>query len=90
MLKLLVLVLVVGAAAFAVVRVGALESAGLLGGCTDVVAPQDDTGSWKACRPGTLAGAPDLSKKPCTRERSEGELVFWRCPAPLEANLTRQ
>jgi hypothetical protein len=55
------------------------RAAGLTGSC--VVARQEsDGGQLVACRPGTLEGSPDLSRRSCVAAGSTGTYAYWRCP----------
>lgn len=67
-----------------------LERAGLIGSCRVVGSPAGDTGEWRACRSGKLAGRPDLSVHSCESKTLQGDTEYWRCPAPLAANRAAQ
>jgi hypothetical protein len=67
-----------------------LERSGILGSCNAVAPPAGLDGDWHACKKGKLSGAPDLSLKSCTNAGSVGLVAYWRCPAPLDANVARQ
>ena len=63
-----------------------LRKAGLTGGCTVLAAPAGDTGSWEACTPGKLQGAPDLTRQSCTSVKVVGKTEYWHCPAAIESS----
>ena len=67
-----------------------LERSGFLGYCSAVAPPVGQDGDWHACKKGKLSGAPDLSLKSCTNAGYVGKVAYWRCPAPLDANVARQ
>jgi hypothetical protein len=67
-----------------------LERSGLLGYCNAVAPPVGQDGAWHACKKGKLSGAPDLSLKSCTEAGFVGKVAYWRCPAPIDANVARQ
>jgi hypothetical protein len=67
-----------------------LERYGVLGSCSTVAPPAEQDGYWHACKNGKLSGAPDLSLKSCTKAGYVGVVAYWRCPAPLDANVARQ
>jgi hypothetical protein len=60
-----------------------LRRAGLSGSCTAIATPRGQTGEWQRCKPGRLAGAPDLSRHGCTVAATQGNVQFWRCPAQI-------
>ena len=61
-----------------------LHQAGLTGGCRAVAAPAGQTGHWQACDPGSLQGAPDLTRQGCKSVGLVGKTEYWRCPAPIQ------
>jgi hypothetical protein len=61
-----------------------LQNAGLTGYCAGIATPSGQSGYWFECRPGSLTGAPELSRSSCVRASRLGEVERWRCPAPLE------
>jgi hypothetical protein len=67
-----------------------LERSGILGSCSAVSPPAGQDGDWRACLDGKLSGAPDLSSKSCTNAGYVGTVAYWRCPAPIDANVVRQ
>ncbi|MDQ5822203.1 MAG: hypothetical protein M3540_12250 [Actinomycetota bacterium] len=67
-----------------------LQRAGLLGSCDAVAPPSGQDGDWHACKDGKLSGAQDLSLKSCTKAGYVGVVAYWRCPAPIDANIVRQ
>jgi hypothetical protein len=66
------------------VKDGALNRAGLTGSCK-VVQTAADGSQWAACSSGKLAGRPDLTKRSCTKWGVRGTVVYWHCPAPVQA-----
>ena len=66
-----------------------LQRTGLVHSCRSVVAPAGDTADWRACEPGKLAGAPDLTRESCTRGAVVGKIEYWRCPAPAAPTVIR-
>ena len=84
--------------AFAVVVVGVmvgirnghvLQRLDLSGSCSVVVTPRGQSGEWRACRAGRLAGQPDLTRDSCTQQATNGPLVYWRCPTSIESRPLR-
>lgn len=65
-----------------------LRNAGLIGSC-DPIQTTTDGSQWEVCRPGKLEGQPDLSKKSCTRQGTNGDLEYWRCPAAVGGSPVR-
>jgi hypothetical protein len=65
-----------------------LQRAGLVGYCNTVAAPTGQDGDWRACRPGKLAGRPDLSLDSCTQQGVVGRIEYWRCPAAVGSGVT--
>lgn len=59
--------------------------AGLVGSCSEILAPPGEDGAWQACRPGRLEGRPDLSRHACASHGLVGDLEVWRCPARVAA-----
>ena len=49
-----------------------------------VAAPAGQTGHWQACDPGSLQGAPDLTRQGCKSVGLVGKTEYWRCPAPIQ------
>ncbi len=66
-----------------------LQRMKLTGSCDVVATPKDQTGEWRECRAGRLAGQPDLTRNSCTQQATSGELVFWRCPTSIESSPLR-
>jgi hypothetical protein len=62
-----------------------MRKAGLTGGCRVVAVQAADTGSWQACTPGKLQGAPDLTRQSCTSVKTVGKTEYWHCPAGIES-----
>jgi hypothetical protein len=62
-----------------------MRKAGLTGGCTVLAAQAGDAGTWQACTPGKLQGAPDLTRQSCTSVKKVGKTEYWHCPAGLES-----
>jgi hypothetical protein len=84
-LKPIVAVAVCILAAMLVIKDGRLlRDAGLTGSCK-VVAALADGSQVEQCRPGKLAGRPDLTRQGCTSVALKGKLEFWRCPAALQS-----
>jgi hypothetical protein len=63
-----------------------LRKAGMTGGCTVLTAPAGDSGSWAACTPGKLQGAPDLTRQSCTSVKVVGKTEYWHCPAGIQSS----
>jgi hypothetical protein len=63
-----------------------MRKAGLTGGCTVLAVQAADTGSWQACTPGKLQGAPDLTRQSCTSVKKVGKTEYWHCPAGIESS----
>ena len=61
-----------------------LQNAGLTGYCTSIATPSGQSGHWYECRPGSLTGTPELSRRSCVHASRRGEVERWRCPTPLE------
>ncbi len=66
-----------------------LQRLELTGSCSVVPTPRGQSGEWRACHPGRLAGQPDLSRDSCTQQGSAGEAVYWRCPASIAGSPLR-
>ena len=62
-----------------------MHKAGLTGGCTVLTTPAGDAGSWQACTPGKLQGAPDLTRQSCTSVNVVGKTEYWHCPAGIQS-----
>jgi hypothetical protein len=65
-----------------------LERTHLVGACNAIVTPHGETGAWQACRPGRLAGRPDLSQHACLRRGLVADVELWRCPARVASART--
>lgn len=63
----------------------ALRDTGLIASCTAVTAPYGQAGTWEACRPGRLAGRPNLKRQSCESVGMAADVEYWRCPAPVES-----
>ena len=61
-----------------------LREVGITGGCRAVAPPSGESGSWLACDPGRLQGAPDLTRQGCKSETHVGRTEYWRCPAGIQ------
>src|SRR6266498_3203527 len=61
-----------------------LRKAGLTGGCTALTTPAGDTGSWAACTPGKLQGAPDLTRQGCPLMEGGGKTQYRPWPGRLQ------
>jgi hypothetical protein len=66
-----------------------LQRLELTGSCSVIATPQGQSGEWRACHAGRLAGQPDLSRNSCTRQGTAGAVVFWRCPTSIESSPLR-
>lgn len=66
-----------------------LQRMDLTGSCTAVATPSGQSGSWRACHAGRLAGQPDLSRDSCTQQSVAGEVVYWRCPTSVASSPLR-
>ena len=66
-----------------------LQRLDLTGSCSVVATPNGQTGEWRACRAGRLAGQPDLSRDSCTQQAANAELVYWRCPTSIASSPLR-
>jgi hypothetical protein len=64
----------------------ALRQMGLKGACHAVTAPAGEDGTWAACDPGRLEGAPDLSRHGCKSVTLVGKREYWRCPAGIKSS----
>ncbi len=85
MVRPLLVVAVLAAAAMVGLRYGWVRVSGLSGTCTEVA--QDAGGTvLEACGRGRLAGWPGLESHGCTFVRESGQWQYWHCPAPLEAS----
>jgi hypothetical protein len=62
-----------------------MRKAGLNGGCTVIVTKSEEPGTWQACTPGKLQGAPDLSRQSCSSVKKVGKTEYWHCPASIES-----
>jgi hypothetical protein len=62
-----------------------MRKAGLTGGCEVIANVAGDGGTWQACTPGKLQGAPDLTRQSCTSVKKIGKIEYWRCPAGIES-----
>lgn len=79
--------ILVGAVLIVVVMVAikdgrVLRATGMRGICHAVTAPRGEDGSWQACDPGKLEGAPDLSRQGCKSSASrwqDGVLAVPGC-----------
>ena len=59
-----------------------LRDTGLTGVCSTTQTLTDGT-QLEACRPGKLAGRPDLSRQGCTMAGVTATYQYWRCPASV-------
>jgi hypothetical protein len=85
MVKSIVFIAVLIAAAMIAVKNGRiLRAAGMIGHCA-VVQTSSDGQQWEACSSGKLEGAPDLSRNGCTSAGLYAGQTYWRCPAPVAA-----
>jgi hypothetical protein len=80
----------IAVAMFVIKQDRVLQRSGLLGSCNAVAPPSGQDGDWHACKDGKLSGAPDLSLNSCTKAGYVGTIAYWRCPAPVGANVLRQ
>lgn len=88
MLKQIVAVGVCIFALMVVIKDGrVLRTAGLTGSCS-VVQTFTDSSELAACRPGKLAGRPDLSHRGCLSVGVAATDGYWRCPAGFDASGT--
>jgi hypothetical protein len=62
-----------------------MRKAGLTGGCKVLATQAGDAGTWQACTPGKLQGAPDLTRQSCTSVKKVGKTEYWHCPAGIES-----
>jgi hypothetical protein len=62
-----------------------MQKAGLTGGCTVIRTEAEETGTWHACTPGKLQGAPDLTRQSCTAVKKVGKTEYWHCPAGIDS-----
>jgi hypothetical protein len=85
-LRIFAAAICVAAALVAVKNERLIQRAGLSGSCWAVSTPPGQSGEWRACQPGRLAGRPDLSRRSCTKQGLSGRLEYWRCPAPVESS----
>jgi hypothetical protein len=76
----------IAAALVAVKKEHLVQRAGLSGSCSVVSTPPGQSGEWRACKAGRLAGRPDLHRDACTAQGLSGTLEFWRCPAPVKSS----
>jgi hypothetical protein len=67
-----------------------MQRLGLAGSCSVVATPLGQDGVWHACKPGKLAGRPDLSLSSCESRALVGKVEYWRCPAAVSPNSVRQ
>jgi hypothetical protein len=63
-----------------------LRATGMRGICHAVTTPRGEEGSWQACDPGKLEGAPDLSRQGCKSVQVVGKTEYWRCPAAIKSS----
>ncbi len=89
MLRIILVGLAIMLAMIAIKDDRLLERAGLVHSCHAVAPPPGDNGAWRACEPGKLAGAPDLTRESCTRGAVVGRIEYWRCPAPVAPTVVR-
>jgi hypothetical protein len=83
MVKSIVFIAVLIAAAMIAVKNGRiLRAGGMVGHCA-VVQTSSDGQQWEACSSGKLEGAPDLSRNGCTSAGLYAGQTYWRCPAPV-------
>jgi hypothetical protein len=66
-----------------------LQRLELTGSCSVVATPKGQSGEWRACTAGRLAGQPDLSRDSCTRQSAMADVVYWRCPTSIESSPLR-
>ena len=66
-----------------------LQRLDLSGSCSAVAPPRGQTGDWRACRAGRLAGQPSLARNSCTQQATSGDIVYWRCPTAVESSPVR-
>ena len=59
-----------------------LRETGLTGVCSTAQTLADGS-QLEACRPGKLAGRPDLSRQGCTAAGVTATYQYWRCPAGI-------
>jgi hypothetical protein len=55
---------------------------GLAGACS-VAQTLSDGSQVEACRPGKLAGRPDLTRQGCKAAGISGTSEYWRCPSSV-------
>jgi hypothetical protein len=63
-----------------------MRKAGLSGGCTVIATESEETGTWQACTPGKLQGAPDLTRQSCTSVKKVDDTEYWHCPADIRSS----
>lgn len=66
-----------------------MQRLGLSGSCSVISTPVGQDGEWRACKPGKLAGRPDLSLDSCESQTLVGKVEYWRCPASVSPNAAR-
>ena len=66
-----------------------LQRMKLTGSCDVVATPKGQSGEWRACHAGRLAGQPDLTRDSCTQQGAAPEVVYWRCPTSIESSPLR-
>ena len=66
-----------------------LQRMHLTGSCDIVTTPKGQSGEWRACHAGRLAGQPDLTRDSCTQQSTAGNVVYWRCPTSIESSPLR-
>jgi hypothetical protein len=62
------------------------RATGLAGACSVAQTLVDGT-QVEACRPGKLAGRPDLTRQGCTDAGLSGTTEYWRCPSSIVSNV---
>jgi hypothetical protein len=90
LLRVAVFAALIAAALVGAKRYDLFARAGLAGSCSVVATPAGQTGEWRACTAGRLAGLPDLRRNACTRQGIARGVEFWRCPAPVRSSPVGQ
>jgi hypothetical protein len=66
-----------------------LQRMHLTGSCDAVATPKGQSGEWRACHAGRLAGQPDLTRDSCTQQAAATDVVYWRCPTSIASTPLR-
>ncbi len=85
LIKIIVVVVLLGAALGYAKHEHVYERIGVIGGCEVSAAPISDTATaqWWSCREGVLTGFPSLTRDNCRIYTVVPKRQLWRCPEAI-------